>query len=116
MMGSNSDPEIQDEFSIDAIEIFLETTDELIESLITSWKAEQWKDFELGAHNLKGTAKTVGALILGNQALQLELWVRDGHSGTRDGEIEQIAIEYKSLCEELGRYRDALKSNHRRIS
>jgi CheY-like chemotaxis protein/anti-sigma regulatory factor (Ser/Thr protein kinase) len=116
LMGSNSEPEVQDEFSIDAIEIFLETTDELIESLATSCGAKQWKDFELAAHSLKGTAKTVGALILGNQALQLELWVQDGHSGNREGEIEEVANEYQLLTKELGRYRDGLKNIQRRIS
>lgn len=116
LMGSSSAPEVQDEFSIDAIEIFSETMPEVVESLTKSYKAEDWKSFELAAHSLKGTAKTVGALILGNQALQLELWVKDGHSGSREGEIEQLEKEYKLLLVELNNYRDKLKSSPHQIS
>ncbi|MCZ6673632.1 MAG: ATP-binding protein [Verrucomicrobia bacterium] len=116
LMGSDSEPEIQDEFSIDAIEIFLETTDELVESFETYSREEKWKDFERSAHSLKGTAKTVGALILGNLALQLELWVKDGHSGSRKAEIRQVAEEYQALAKELTRYRSSLEEKKRRIS
>ena len=116
LMGKSSEPEVQDEFSIDAIEIFAETTPEVVESLSASYKAEDWERFELAAHSLKGTAKTVGALILGNQALQLELWVKDGHSGNREGEIELLEKEYEALLVELNRYRDQLKSSPHQIS
>ncbi|MCB1120420.1 MAG: response regulator [Verrucomicrobiae bacterium] len=116
LMGSNSEPKVQDEFSIDAIEIFLETTEELIDSLFRCSKTGEWKEFERAAHSLKGTAKTVGALDLGNQALQLELWVKEGHSGNRDGDIEKIAEDYKQLSRELSRYSDMLKKSLRHIS
>lgn len=116
LMASNSEPKVQDEFSLDAIEIFLETTEELIALLLSSSQAGEWKDFEHAAHSLKGTAKTVGALKLGNRALQLELWVKEGHPGNRDGEIEKIAEEYQSLARELRRYGDSLKKNLRHIS
>lgn len=116
LMGSSSPPEVQDEFSIDAMEIFAETTPEVVESLAVHYKAEDWKSFELAAHSLKGTAKTVGALILGNMALQIELWVKDGHSGNREGEIEQIEQEFQALLVELDRYCDQLKKNQSKIS
>lgn len=46
LMGSNSEPEVQDEFSIDAIDIFLETMPELVQSLDTFAKEQKWKEFE----------------------------------------------------------------------
>ena len=98
------------------MEIFAETTPEVFESLAVHYKAEDWKSFELAAHSLKGTAKTVGALILGNMALQIELWVKDGHSGNREGEIEQIEQEFQALLVELDRYCDQLKKNQSKIS
>lgn len=113
LMGSNSEPEVQDEFSIDAIDIFLETMPELVQSLDTFAKEQKWKEFEREAHNLKGTAKMVGAPILGNLALQLELWVQEG---SRTNEIEQIAEEFENLSKELERYRDSLKGKQRQIS
>ena len=116
LMGSSSEPEVQDEFSIDAIEIFSETTPELVESLGVYYRAEDWRAFEIAAHSLKGTAKTVGALILGNLALQLELWVKDGHSGNREGEIEQIEKEYQALLGELARYGAQLKERQGQVS
>jgi signal transduction histidine kinase/DNA-binding NarL/FixJ family response regulator/HPt (histidine-containing phosphotransfer) domain-containing protein len=115
LMGSSSEPDVVDEFCIDGIEIFLETTGELIEALAESSRGGSWKEFERAAHSLKGTAKTVGALILGNQALQLELWVQEGHPGSRDGDIEQVAMEYQMLIKELSRYRETLKKNQRQI-
>jgi chemotaxis protein histidine kinase CheA len=87
-----------------------------VESLAIHCQAEAWKKFELAAHSLKGTAKTVGALILGNQALQLELWVQNGHTGNRDGEIEVAEKEYQAVIKELARYRDGLKNNQRQFS
>jgi CheY-like chemotaxis protein len=116
LMGSNSAPEVQDEFSIDAIDIFLETMPELIQSLGTYFKEEKWKELEREAHNLKGTAKMVGALILGNLALQLELWIQEGHVGSRENEIEQIGEEFEGLAKELARYRHGIKNKQRRIS
>ncbi|MDA0348174.1 MAG: response regulator [Verrucomicrobia bacterium] len=116
LMGSNSEPEVQDEFSIDAIDIFLETMPELVLSLSTFAREEKWKEFEREAHNLKGTAKMVGALILGNFALQLELWVQEGHVGSRKDEIEQIADEFAALSKELDLYRESLKKKQRQIS
>lgn len=116
MMGSESNRDVQDDFAMDAIEIFLETTDELIEELGDSWRTERWRDFERTAHNLKGTAKTVGALILGNLALQLELWVKDGHSGNPEDEVRQVAEEFSALAKELTRYRRSLLQKHNPIS
>ena len=107
---------MQDEFSIDAIEIFLESTEELVESLEMHFRNRNWKDFERGVHNLKGTAKTVGALILGNLALQLELWVKDGHAGSIEADLDRLAVEYRALSLELDRYCQGLKKKRRHIS
>lgn len=116
LLGSRSEPEVQDEFSIDAIDIFLESTSDLPGLLKTYAADEKWKEFEREAHNLKGTAKTVGGLILGNLALQLELWVQEGHVGNRFDELEELAIEYKALAKELERYSRGLKEKERHIS
>lgn len=58
----------------------------------------------------------VGALILGNLALQLELWVQEGQVGSRTNEVEQIAEEFENLSKELERYCDSLKEKQRQIS
>lgn len=109
LLGSRSEPDVQDEFSIDAIDIFLESTSALPDLLKTYAADGKWKEFEREAHNLKGTAKTVGALILGNLALQLELWVQEGHVGIRFDEIDELSAEYKALAKELERYSKSLK-------
>ena len=116
LLGSNSEPEVQDEFSIDAIEIFLETTSYIPALLKNHAKEEKWKEFEREAHSMKGTAKTVGALILGNLALQLELWVRGGHVGDRYNEMDELAVEYRMLAKELERYANQLKEKQRHLS
>ena len=116
MIGSRSQPEVQDEFLIDTIGVFLESTEDLIKELNASFKEKRWKDFELAAHNLKGTAKTVGGLILGNLALQLELWVQENRSGDREDEVQQVAEEYVALRKELKRFRSGLLEKRKQIS
>ncbi len=116
LLGSRSKVEVQDEFSIDAIEIFLETTSHIPALLKSHVKEEKWKEFEREAHSMKGTAKTVGALILGNLALQLELWVQGGHVGDRYNEMDELAVEYRLLAKELERYANQLKKKQRHLS
>lgn len=104
LIGFFDDLDTQNEFVYETIEVFLDTTEELVLSLGEFVEAKLWDDLERCAHSLKGCGKTVGALELANKALQIELWVKEGHKHNRNQEIIDIIKEYNSLSKELAAY------------
>ncbi len=106
LIGFFDDLDTQNEFVYETIEVFLDTTEELVLSIGEYAEAELWPELERAAHSLKGCAKTVGALDLGNMALQVELWVKEGHEGNRYQEIINIIKTYNLLSVELDAYHE----------
>ena len=69
------------------------------EMLTKSFEAEDWHNYAIYVHALKSTSKTIGALLLSEQAAKLEAAANTGDASTIRKEHDDMMERYNSVTE-----------------
>ena len=67
--------------------------------LTKSFEAEDWHNYAIYVHALKSTSKTIGALLLSEQAAKLEAAANTGDASTIRKEHDDMMERYNSVTE-----------------
>jgi len=109
MVGLDESSDVQDEFICETLDAFFSNADSLMESLQPALESGDWDTFVMNAHSIKGNARSVGAVSLGNLAQQLEVWGKARRADDCMRLINTTEREFRQSCEELRQLRDSLE-------
>ncbi len=97
-----------DEFVIDLISTYLNSTQELLDALYTSASNADAKIFTRSAHTLKSNIAIFGAEYLSKLCLELETEGKNGNLTMLLPKIDRVKTEYQQVCRELAELRHSL--------
>jgi len=87
---------LSDEFS-EFVRIFISHSEELISSLKKQLTTNDNEAFIISIHSLKGSCRNIGAELLANHCLQIEIEARNDKIASIDPELTNICAEFKKL-------------------
>jgi CheY-like chemotaxis protein len=90
-----------EEAYIEVLRAFFSDFDNQIEGLRESLTSEDWKDYTIRIHGLKGSFLNIGAKDLGNWAYELEM-------ASKAGDTERCKRDITPICQTMVKFRAAL--------
>lgn len=87
------------EFEAELMQEFLSSVPGLIASVEAAIAAHNMKDLEMAAHTLKGSCRSLGAMILSNPCEKLETIARQGSGEDSMPSVEEIHKLYQETHE-----------------
>ena len=94
------------EFSANDVEFYqalLDTyiTEDKRERMTSTYDKQDWENYRIVVHSLKGTSKTIGANELSEHAKSLEFAARDNDLEYIHAHHQEVLTEYTNLLENL---------------
>jgi CheY-like chemotaxis protein/HPt (histidine-containing phosphotransfer) domain-containing protein len=90
-----------EEAYIEVLRAFFSDFDNQIEGLREALASEDWKDYTIRIHGLKGSFLNIGAKDLGKWAYELEM-------ASKSGDTEKCRQEITPICQAMVKFRTAL--------
>jgi len=84
------------------LESFRDSSGQLVQQLRAAWQQQDRKALSGAAHSLKSSARSVGALGLGDLCEQLELTAQQATETTLDNLLDDFEREWRSVNDALG--------------
>jgi CheY-like chemotaxis protein len=90
-----------EEAYIEVLRAFFSDVDNQVEGLRGALASEDWKDYTIRIHGLKGSLLNIGAKDLGKRAYELEM-------ASRAGDTDKCKQETDPICQAMARFKAAL--------
>lgn len=101
MLQDDGEPDVVTEF----IDVFLSDLPERLERLRTGVSSDNLAEIRSGAHALKGSSSSIGAVAVSGYCAQLEANALAGSSAGAGAIFELLAAEVDRATDELQKYR-----------
>jgi two-component system sensor histidine kinase/response regulator len=90
-----------DDDAIDMLDMFIDMSQPLLDKLKTAHDNEDWLEFSEAGHSLKGSARSIGALILGDVCSNIQDNAETSTNEERSNLLAQAQNEFQAVCEQI---------------